>query len=45
MKGSNPEIDRALRLIPKIRAFLKQDLFEAAPYEQITQRMQEALRG
>ncbi len=45
VKGSNPEIDRALRLIPKIRAFLKQDLFEAAPYEQITQRMQEALRG
>lgn len=45
VEGSNPEIDRALRLMPKIRAFLAQDLFEAAPYEEITDRMRQALQG
>lgn len=43
--GSNPEIDRALRLIPKIREFLKQGLFEKSPFEEIENRMAAALRG
>ena len=43
--GSNPEIDRALRLMPGIRRFLQQDLFEKSDYAAIEQAMQTALRG
>ncbi len=43
--GSNPEIDTALRLMPKIRAFLQQGLFEASPYTEIEPRMAAALKG
>jgi len=43
--GSNPEIDTALRLMPKIREFLQQGLFEASPYAEIEPRMAAALKG
>ena len=43
--GSNPEIDTALRLMPRIRALMRQDLFEKSPYDEIVPRMEEALRG
>ncbi|HOT52329.1 MAG TPA: FliI/YscN family ATPase, partial [Candidatus Hydrogenedentes bacterium] len=45
VQGSNPEIDRAIRLMPGIRAFLQQDLFEKSPYEEIESRMQRALNA
>ena len=32
--GSNPEIDRALRLMPKLRAYLQQEPSEAVPFEE-----------
>jgi flagellum-specific ATP synthase len=43
--GSNPEIDTALRLVPKIRAFLRQDLFEKAPFDTLEEQMAAVLRG
>ncbi len=45
VSGSNSEIDRALRVMPQIREFLKQDLFEATPFEEIEARMAAALKG
>jgi len=45
VEGSNPEIDEALRLIPRLRKFLQQGLFEASPYDQINAMMAEALRA
>ncbi len=45
VSGSNPEIDRALRVMPQIREFLRQDLFEATPFEEIEARMAAALKG
>lgn len=45
VEGSNPEIDRALRLMPKLRSFLQQGLREASPFEEIERRMEHALRG
>ncbi len=44
-EGSNPEIDRALRLIPGIRKFMRQTLDEKSPFEEIEERMAAALRG
>ncbi len=41
--GSNKEIDEALRLMPKIKKFLIQDLYEKVNWEQIIPLMQEAL--
>jgi flagellum-specific ATP synthase len=43
--GSNPEIDRALRLMPAVRQFLRQDLREASDFSEIEARMSVALRG
>ena len=45
VEGSNPEIDTAIRLMPRIRALLQQGLHEPSPYEEITERMQAALTG
>jgi flagellum-specific ATP synthase len=45
VKGSNPEIDRALRLMPGLRAFLQQDLFEPSDFGQIVAQMQRAMAG
>ena len=43
VKGSNPEIDEALVLMPKIRQFLRQGLFETSELEGITDGMVQAL--
>ncbi len=43
--GSNPEIDRALKLVPTIRTFLQQGLYEKSPFESIVDLMNYALRG
>jgi len=43
VQGSNPEIDTALRLMPGVREFLQQGLFEPAPFEEIQARMRKAL--
>lgn len=43
--GSNPEIDHALRVMPAVRRFLRQDLFERAAFDDITGQLQAALRG
>lgn len=42
--GSNPEIDTALRLMPKVREFLQQGLFEASSLEGIEERMKQVLK-
>ncbi len=43
--GSNKEIDKALRIMPGIRAFLKQGLKDRAPFEQLLNQMTRALQG
>jgi len=45
VQGSNPDIDAAVRLMPALRSFLQQGLFETTPYEQITALMARALGG
>lgn len=42
--GSNPEIDRALKLMSKIRTFLQQDLFESSPFEEIEKSLRKILK-
>lgn len=37
--GSNPQVDAALRLWPKIEAFLRQDVAEKAPYDRTVQAL------
>ena len=44
VSGSNPEIDRALRLIPAVRQFLRQGLSECSDFDEIQARMAVALR-
>lgn len=44
-EGSNPEIDKALRLMPAVRRFLQQGLYEATPYAEILGSMKRALAG
>ena len=41
VKGSNPEIDDALRLMPKIRQFLQQGLFETSTFDRIVGQMEQ----
>ena len=43
VQGSNPEIDLALRLMPGIRTFLQQGLYESSPFDQIERFMHKAL--
>ena len=43
--GSNPEIDAAIRVVPGLRRFLQQGLYEKASLENIEELMREALRG
>lgn len=43
--GSNPEIDRALRLLPSVRSFLQQGLIESTSYDEIDGLLQQALKG
>ena len=45
VEGSNPDIDRAIRLMPAIRQFLRQGLFEKCELNQITTLMRQVLRG
>lgn len=45
VEGSNPEIDRALRLMPKVRTFLQQGLYEESPFEEIERQLRDALQG
>ncbi len=45
VEGSNPEIDRALKLMPKVQAFLQQGLYEESAYEEIERLMGTALQG
>jgi flagellum-specific ATP synthase len=34
MRGSSPQIDKAIELMPKIEKFLKQDVGERSTFEQ-----------
>jgi flagellum-specific ATP synthase len=43
--GSNPDIDRALRLMPHIRAFLQQGLDERSDFGAILSMMNKTLQG
>lgn len=43
VQGSNPDIDESLRLMPRIRAFLQQGLFEKSAYNEIEAGMKRAL--
>lgn len=43
--GSNREIDEALRLMPAIRSFLQQGLYEKSPFEEIVGLMRQTLKG
>ena len=42
--GSNPEIDRALRLMPAVEEFTRQGLFEVAPFGEVEVKMAGVLR-
>jgi flagellum-specific ATP synthase len=41
--GSNPRIDRARQLLPRLEAFLRQDLAEGSPPGEIVARLREAV--
>lgn len=43
--GSNPEIDRAIQLLPAVRMFLQQGLMESTPFEDIESMLERTLRG
>ncbi|MCX8065056.1 MAG: FliI/YscN family ATPase [Candidatus Hydrogenedentes bacterium] len=43
--GSNREIDEAIVLLPKIRKFLIQDLYEKVEWSEMIQQMKVAVRG
>lgn len=43
VKGSNAEIDEALRLMPRINEFLQQGLFESSDLEGLPERLTEVL--
>lgn len=45
VSGSNPEIDNAIKMMPKINSFLKQDITEKAPFEQTTKTLLELCGG
>ncbi len=45
VNGSNPEIDRSIRLMPAVRRFLQQGLYEATSFEEIEGLMQRSLKG
>lgn len=43
VKGSNPQIDHALAKMPLLRAYLKQDMFEKATYNDSVGRLKEII--
>ena len=45
VQGSNPAIDRAVRLVPKINQYLQQGLYEDAPYAAIEPTLKQLLLG
>ncbi len=45
VKGLNPEIDQALELVPKIKAFLKQEIEESCSLEEGVNQLREILKG
>jgi len=45
VQGSNPEIDFALRIMPRIEAFLKQGVDEGSPYGDVVPTLQQTLQG
>ena len=45
VKGSNPEIDRAIRLVPRINKFLQQGLFETSSFDKIEHELKQVLAG
>ncbi len=45
VKGSNPRIDRALKLIDQMRAYLKQDIDENTDFEQSIKQLGDILNG
>ncbi len=45
VEGSNPDIDKAVALVPKIRTFLQQGLSEDSPFDEIEARMDHAVKG
>jgi len=45
VKGSNPEIDRALELMPRLKSFLTQVIEEGVSFEESLRELAQALRG
>lgn len=45
VKGSNPEIDLAVRMMPAIQRFLRQDVSDGASFEQVRQGLLELTKG
>lgn len=43
--GSNPEIDEALKLMPRIRQFLQQGLYESCEFANVVEAMRRTLEG
>lgn len=45
VSGSNPEIDRAIRVMPTVRQFLQQGLRETSDFDALVSNMNRALKG
>lgn len=45
VEGSNPDIDRAVRLIPNVRRFLQQGLNESSKFEDVQAQLHKAIKG
>jgi flagellum-specific ATP synthase len=45
VEGSNSDIDRAIRLMPGVRAFLQQGLSDRVKFSDVAPQMHRALRG
>lgn len=45
VEGSNPEIDRAIKLMPSVRRFLQQGLSDAARFSDIAGLLHKAVKG
>jgi flagellum-specific ATP synthase len=44
VKGSNPEIDEAIRIVPRINKFLQQGLQEPSDFGALEAKMEEILK-
>jgi flagellum-specific ATP synthase len=45
VQGANPDIDRAVRLVPRINRFLQQGLFEESAFETMAVELKQVLAG